>query len=221
MLLLTVQGPHSENHSSSVPVMGWGRHLETRREGPDYRQRPGTPPQQESVDTAPDSVALGFRFLSFPMNSANNVGWGGSAPMKGNKIAFWTKWHYKDQTNEFFSWRKRECSRLLAWYVSTESECVRKSMLLVYLPLWRPTAARQTVQTWPPRALGWPGEGARTWGTFCLGLAFMTHCRVKVILLKSVSTFFSLWFLYLRYPLRLCLTLLQFSSKYIHYLCGF
>lgn len=60
----------------------------------------GSWPQAEVCDAltsgmhrhGPDSTALDFRHLSFPINCANTVGWGGSASMKGNQITFWTKW---------------------------------------------------------------------------------------------------------------------------------
>lgn len=89
----------------------------------------GSPLRAEAWDTP----AAGISAPPPPLiTNTSNKCWGGRALRKGNEVAPWTKWHDKAQTVPFLSWRKRECSRLSAWYVSTESECVRNFPLVVY-----------------------------------------------------------------------------------------
>ena len=68
----------------------------------------------------------------------------------------------------------------------------------------------------------------RRWGARTCGKGFACDLPISLtpgstwLLFYSVFSFFlAFWFPYLRYPLRLCLTVPHFSSKLIQYLCVF
>ena len=86
-------------------------------------------------------------------------------------------------------------------------------------------SCKKTVKIGHPWALVMRG-GARTWGKYyvCdlpISLTARSRWLLKVILQCPIYFFLTVWFLYLRYPLKLCLNLSHFSSKLIHYLCVF